>query len=403
MLSKSSKLNSLIAHIEKVEPDIKQKPKIYNKPIKTKVVSLIKGTVPFFKRFKIRFSEFVVNHKADLKYLLLIIPIAAAGFLAIEIQHRQSLESKASLYQAKVSIQPENFSLPPETTFGLWVEANTSVAFADIELNFDTKLVKLTSEITILGGLSRSVKVTSMEEANTTGKISIIAALDPTNLSTPPTEVFQIASLKFDTNTASQNEIASISFLDSAMQIVAIDQTILGLTTTPLSLTLNPASPSPTITATATATSIATAAATATATSTSSAVPTSTTTETSSPVPTATSTETLTPTSIATATPTVTASPVADNAIATASPAPASSENSPSQSSSSNSSSNSSGGSIVSNSKSKGDLNTDGKVNITDLSIILTNFGKANRSGDVNSDGKVDIKDLSIILSHWLK
>lgn len=46
------------------------------------------------------------------------------------------------------------------------------------------------------------------------------------------------------------------------------------------------------------------------------------------------------------------------------------------------------------------DLNKDGKVNITDLSILLSNWGKAG-TGDLNGDGKVNITDLSILLSHW--
>jgi len=52
----------------------------------------------------------------------------------------------------------------------------------------------------------------------------------------------------------------------------------------------------------------------------------------------------------------------------------------------------------------QGDLNNDGKVNITDLSILLTNWGKTGATpaqGDVNGSGKVDITDLSILLSRW--
>lgn len=53
---------------------------------------------------------------------------------------------------------------------------------------------------------------------------------------------------------------------------------------------------------------------------------------------------------------------------------------------------------------SSGDLNGDGKVNITDLSILLSHWnatGVPVTQGDVNADGKVNITDLSILLSHW--
>jgi hypothetical protein len=51
----------------------------------------------------------------------------------------------------------------------------------------------------------------------------------------------------------------------------------------------------------------------------------------------------------------------------------------------------------------RGDLNGDGKINILDLSIILTNFLKTVGKSDLNGDGKTNILDLSIVLSHWGK
>ena len=48
-----------------------------------------------------------------------------------------------------------------------------------------------------------------------------------------------------------------------------------------------------------------------------------------------------------------------------------------------------------------GDLNGDGRVNITDLSILLSNYGTTNAVADINGDGVVNIFDLSILLSRW--
>jgi hypothetical protein len=48
-----------------------------------------------------------------------------------------------------------------------------------------------------------------------------------------------------------------------------------------------------------------------------------------------------------------------------------------------------------------GDLNGDNKVDIFDLSVLLTNWGSTGGIADINSDGKVDIFDLSILLSNW--
>ncbi len=47
-----------------------------------------------------------------------------------------------------------------------------------------------------------------------------------------------------------------------------------------------------------------------------------------------------------------------------------------------------------------GDLNGDHKVNIYDLSLLLSHWNKAG-SGDFNNNGKVDIFDLSVLLARY--
>lgn len=54
----------------------------------------------------------------------------------------------------------------------------------------------------------------------------------------------------------------------------------------------------------------------------------------------------------------------------------------------------------------KGDLNGSGKVELTDLSILLAHWnatGVPVTQGDVNASGKVDLTDLSILLANWGK
>lgn len=48
-----------------------------------------------------------------------------------------------------------------------------------------------------------------------------------------------------------------------------------------------------------------------------------------------------------------------------------------------------------------GDLNGDGRVDVTDLSILLANWNTTNANSDINKDGTVNIFDLSILLSKF--
>jgi len=48
-----------------------------------------------------------------------------------------------------------------------------------------------------------------------------------------------------------------------------------------------------------------------------------------------------------------------------------------------------------------GDLNNDNKVDISDLSILLSNYGTSNSTADINGDGTVNVLDLSSLLSHY--
>jgi subtilisin family serine protease len=48
-----------------------------------------------------------------------------------------------------------------------------------------------------------------------------------------------------------------------------------------------------------------------------------------------------------------------------------------------------------------GDLNSDGNVDIFDLSTLLTRWGTSDATADLNKNGSVDILDLPLLLSNW--
>jgi subtilisin family serine protease len=53
--------------------------------------------------------------------------------------------------------------------------------------------------------------------------------------------------------------------------------------------------------------------------------------------------------------------------------------------------------------RSKADFSADGKVDLSDLSILAQNWQKNTSSGDANNDGKVDLSDLSVLAQNWQK
>jgi hypothetical protein len=219
--------------------------------VKSETLSMLKSGDNFFKKTYTRIKEFTKNHSVDFKYLLYAIPIIAIFLIARAVQNHQSLSPKAAIHTASASFQVSQWSLPPTSTFGVWLNTDSPAAFANIKIAFDPKLVKLTSEINVTGPLTRIVKVSTMAEANSSGNISIVLGLDPTKISTPPSGAFQIANLTFDINTTNQNVSMAITFDASQTQLVAIDQSVFAFTATNLNLVLNPtATPSPVITPT---------------------------------------------------------------------------------------------------------------------------------------------------------
>jgi hypothetical protein len=47
------------------------------------------------------------------------------------------------------------------------------------------------------------------------------------------------------------------------------------------------------------------------------------------------------------------------------------------------------------------DINGDGYVNVTDLLVVIDQWGLTNSLADVNQDGIVDVSDLLIVIDNW--
>jgi len=53
--------------------------------------------------------------------------------------------------------------------------------------------------------------------------------------------------------------------------------------------------------------------------------------------------------------------------------------------------------------RTKGDFNTNGKIDLSDLSILATYWLQVNAIADANLDGVTNISDLSILATYWLQ
>ena len=219
----------------------------------------------------------------------LVLLLCASGlflYLVHRYKTKENVLSDVTSAPASIYFEPTSLTLPPTGIAQVKVSSGSGpVAFVHAEISFDPSKTALTSEISISGSpLSRKVKVTSMSEANATGKIVLALALDPANIASPPSQTFTIATISMAPRNTDSNLSDTLSL--SNVKIVDTKAELFTSSSSPLILKLNPA-------------------ATPTPTPTPKPVPTLTPTPTPKPVPTLTPTPTpkQTPTPSATPTP----------------------------------------------------------------------------------------------------
>ncbi len=161
----------------------------------------------------------------------------------------QQVQIRATSHQVSVNIYPKNQSLTPDGDMQLWIHADSSVAFAHVEIAFDPSKVKVDNEITLTSPLATVVKKSTMSEANTAGRIIIAVALPPAGKNSPPTKAIKLADMTFAAQTKTANEQATLTIPSDAVTIVSADASLYTATTNAETLILNPMStPTPTAT-----------------------------------------------------------------------------------------------------------------------------------------------------------
>lgn len=136
-----------------------------------------------------------------------------------------------------VFFEPSTGSLPPDASFKIMVNGGSqNIAFGRVVFTFDQSKVNLASEITTNPNLSTVVEKTTMANANSQGKATIVIAASPTD--SQPSGAFEFANLVFS-SVASGQDSTNVSFLTSDMQFVDGTGAALPLSAGSLSLGLN--------------------------------------------------------------------------------------------------------------------------------------------------------------------
>ncbi len=147
-----------------------------------------------------------------------------------------------------IKFESANYTLPQSSPIKLIVDSGgNSLGFVRTEISFDNTKIRLGQEITTTPLFKRKISVTSMIDANTSGKIVIALGIDPTDTGNPPTGVSELAQLFFVPATANSNQSTVLSFSPATMQIVNTSFTSYFPTVQSSSLVINPVNPTGTV------------------------------------------------------------------------------------------------------------------------------------------------------------
>lgn len=178
--------------------------------------------------------------------IILFFLFLSLGVVVKAVSYVQSLIGRASTEPAYIFIRPENGVLDPTGTVELWLSTNQPVAFSHVELTFDPSLIHMTQAITPTS-LTRIVKQSTPTEANANGRIVLAQALDPSQLTSPPSGSFKLATIALAAATDATDLTTTLNIPVISVQIVSLNESTLSPTTTGSTLIINPA-PSPTST-----------------------------------------------------------------------------------------------------------------------------------------------------------
>lgn len=139
------------------------------------------------------------SYSHRLTRLYVVIGVAVVSVVgALIVQANALKEIMAAGETVQLSLTPATVSVPGTATAKIMLDAKTNkVATVRAVVNFDRTKVRLASEVALGSRLSTAVLVTPMSEANTTGKLIVVAVLSTADRSNPPSGLFEVATLQW--------------------------------------------------------------------------------------------------------------------------------------------------------------------------------------------------------------
>ncbi len=152
--------------------------------------------------------------------------------------------SKAAVGDPDIFFEPQSVNLPPNSAVKLFLNTkNQPIGFIHLQLKFDPAKINLTQEI-VTHSFNRVIQKSSQTEANRTGKIILVLAVEPGQQ--PPGGTVEIAQFAIKAKNK-QTGTSSIQVESSAFQqLVTTAPQNIAFNSLPLTLSLNQKTPKPT-------------------------------------------------------------------------------------------------------------------------------------------------------------
>lgn len=169
-------------------------------------------------------------------YGSLAIILFVGSILGKSILTRQSLETKATVGQAKIQLLPAKQTMPPDSLFQLWLTADMPVASVDVAIHFNPEHIRLAQNPNFTNAaITSTIHSTTIEEANNTGIITLSLTTNQ-----PKTGTFLLSTLTFTPITTIPNTDTVISIDSQTLHLTQTTNAQFSVTSQDATVTLNP-------------------------------------------------------------------------------------------------------------------------------------------------------------------